>query len=687
MKSDILVPLAELFLDPNNARLIDDPLWQRTPEDRITDPAVQADVRRRLLDDAAFRRVASSIRHLGWLDVEPVRARRLEGGELLVVDGNLRVAALGEPEVGQLTLFARPPLETPSNLTVWLDADATTLASDLAQEVRHRASRSEWGNLSTAVWRHEARQRHAGWPETPVGARLPSGLRGRPDTEQPALELARLYRTSRWGDQFRPEKYQLFREVLAHAAFQEWLGLTGSQQQNSENAERLFSWMSVTRPTDDLVGEDPGQTDGRAVLRTPGDVRRLASLLTVPGALDQVDITGSLDVAASFVQVKHGPRLPLETLQGMLSALRTSIVAAGEEPVEPASEQPWPLLPSTAGPGFTSIRVVKHRGLTETTLHGLGRINLLVGVNNAGKTSLLEAVYLLCRLADPRGLIETIRARVRTDPEARPEWLVKLLPPGPTVEGTLDGGSSLAVRLTASDQPLSPETNLATFLKTLRIEASAPSGRQVSATEFMTGRPRRTLITEGMRGWACPAVLHSPFSLADRSVLTRCYERSIEAGTKSEIIEFIRVHIDLGVEDVELVNTDGRFLVQHKTNGSLDLSSYGEGMQRVFQLGLLFAAHPRGVVLIDEFENALHTGVLIDFTRLVQQLALRFDVQVFLTTHSKETVDAFVLNEYRNEDVVAFGLYRTAGGLEVERYAGVDLALAIDAINIDIRRG
>lgn len=156
--------------------------------------------------------------------------------------------------------------------------------------------------------------------------------------------------------------------------------------------------------------------------------------------------------------------------------------------------------------------------------------------------------------------------------------------------------------------------------------------------------------------------------------------------SKAEIIDFIRAHVDDGVEDIALVNTEGRFLVQHRTDGALDLSSYGEGMQRIFQIGLLFAEHAHGVVLIDEFENALHTNVLTSFSRLIQELAVRFDVQVFLTTHSDEALRAFLLNDYRTEDVSTFLLKKEDGRITVRRFDGETHKRAIELADADVRR-
>jgi hypothetical protein len=41
------------------------------------------------------------------------------------------------------------------------------------------------------------------------------------------------------------------------------------------------------------------------------------------------------------------------------------------------------------------IRILGYRGLRKFEMAGLGRLNLLVGTNNCGKTSVLEAIHML----------------------------------------------------------------------------------------------------------------------------------------------------------------------------------------------------------------------------------------------------------------------------------------------------
>ena len=63
---------------------------------------------------------------------------------------------------------------------------------------------------------------------------------------------------------------------------------------------------------------------------------------------------------------------------------------------------------------YSSIRISGYRGLDSFKMDGLGRVNLLVGTNNCGKTSILECIELL-RSAGNRYVLSSILGR-------RGEW-------------------------------------------------------------------------------------------------------------------------------------------------------------------------------------------------------------------------------------------------------------------------
>lgn len=62
---------------------------------------------------------------------------------------------------------------------------------------------------------------------------------------------------------------------------------------------------------------------------------------------------------------------------------------------------------------ISSIQIKGFRGFSDFEMRGLGRVNLLVGTNNSGKTSVLEAIDLLTSRGEPISYLESIVAARR----------------------------------------------------------------------------------------------------------------------------------------------------------------------------------------------------------------------------------------------------------------------------------
>lgn len=71
------------------------------------------------------------------------------------------------------------------------------------------------------------------------------------------------------------------------------------------------------------------------------------------------------------------------------------------------------------------------------------------------------------------------------------------------------------------------------------------------------------------------------------------------------------------------------------------LNSLGDGMLRVLQLALKLFAAKGGFLLIDEFENGLHYSVQEKVWSLLFDMAEKLDIQVFATTHSWDCIESF----------------------------------------------
>ncbi|MCF6346459.1 MAG: AAA family ATPase [Thiomicrorhabdus sp.] len=86
------------------------------------------------------------------------------------------------------------------------------------------------------------------------------------------------------------------------------------------------------------------------------------------------------------------------------------------------------------------------------------------------------------------------------------------------------------------------------------------------------------------------------------------------------------------------------------------LNSLGDGMLRILQLVLKVFSAKNGFLLIDEFENGLHYSVQEKVWALLFKLSKKLNIQIFATTHSWDCIESFskVACENKNIEGVLF---------------------------------
>ena len=185
----------------------------------------------------------------------------------------------------------------------------------------------------------------------------------------------------------------------------------------------------------------------------------------------------------------------------------------------------------------------------------------------------------------------------------------------------------------------------------------------------------------------CNSMFKSPFFYKE-SDLILSHQKSVEKKMFHEVITFLK-NIDTNINDIDLTEEYGikRFLVDSELfkDRRVDLTSYGEGLQRIFEISLSFAYAKHGVVLIDEIETGIHHSLLIEFTKFIQELSEKFNVQVFITSHSKECINAFVENGINNDHISLYHLVNIDNKIKYKYSDGLRLQELIDIYDFDLR--
>lgn len=306
-----------------------------------------------------------------------------------------------------------------------------------------------------------------------------------------------------------------------------------------------------------------------------------------------------------------------------------------------------------------SLRISGFRAFAELDVSRLAQVSLVVGRNNVGKTTLLEAVHL--HASGAQALAAAHRMLERRDEYSADEHgavdPLRLFHVGSDDERH----ESVTISDTSGHDPLEISTAWAWWEgegdgATRRIGERPPPGvdaqaqlvarrrgrlaAAMSLASFGNELPFRRLREPGSSSLILPAdglrseQIHAP-DLWDGVVLTEREDR---------VVELLRV-IEPGLERIVMVNTSGSLrspMAKVRGHAPLPLRSLGDGMSRLFELAVgLVSVGKGGTFLIDEVDSGLHFTTLADVWRLVIESAAKLDVQVLATTHSWDCIQGF----------------------------------------------
>jgi hypothetical protein len=383
---------------------------------------------------------------------------------------------------------------------------------------------------------------------------------------------------------------------------------------------------------------------------------------------------------------------------------------------------------------YRSFEISGFRCFDHLKIDGLQRVNLIAGMNNAGKTSLLEAIFLHGGAYNPeltlsvnafRGL-ETLKLELGPAVVMPWESLFGQFDASRTVElvGDSDttGRRSIRLRVLRTQSELAEATQPIENGTDAKLGTNGPSGivkgvstMPVSATVAIRGLHSTSDVAQvlmleceegsqtsrhftivdrgGLRTHPIPprppfitffqaASMHAP--LAD--VASRF--GALELDGKQDVVSRALQIVEPRLKRLAIVMLAGE-PVLHGDIGIgrlVALPVMGEGMVRLASLILCIGNAPNGAVLVDEIENGLHWTVLTKVWSAIADAARQFNTQIFATTHSHECIVAahHAFSESGSYDFRLHRLDRTSRATRVVTYDEGMLDAAIET-NLEVR--
>lgn len=313
---------------------------------------------------------------------------------------------------------------------------------------------------------------------------------------------------------------------------------------------------------------------------------------------------------------------------------------------------------------LNSLEIKGYRCFEHLTIEKLGRVNLIVGKNNVGKTALLEALWIYANHDDSEILHKIVFDRNEITNERVS-----------SMESSQE--YNFAVRNLFSNRPAVPPRNhnRKDSLYFIISEAGTITDYFVeevlnpSKDEIQSRLEEAFLNAAGSKTTFVRYYYENEFGMHQASYLPGI-DRNIKnlfinaTGLANEkLVEFWDIITLTPAEDdvIDALNlllykklnrinfigypkgAKNRVPVVQVNNAKepLPLKSFGEGMTRLLGISLALVQCQNGMLFIDEIESGLHYSVLPDVWKLIFKTARDLNVQVFATTHSYDCIDAF----------------------------------------------
>lgn len=325
------------------------------------------------------------------------------------------------------------------------------------------------------------------------------------------------------------------------------------------------------------------------------------------------------------------------------------------------------------------LTIRRFRGIEELELQGLGRLNLVIGPNGAAKTTLLQAVFALCLDSNSEGLVRLAKPEedesnleglkrafqwmlhrsgkspeayasvefvARVDGRTRNVQLALTEPKLREFEtragaSSSERGESDAQETTVVGQELDAILGRATLIA--RLEST--QGEDPARIARVALVPSRGIVVQqdehSPRMSALLVGAGSPSGFVPESV-PALISKAESAGQLDRVVSFLR-SFDRDVQALRVgvgANNKPVARVIHARLGLVPMALLGDGFVAAAQALLAILGTDIRLALLDEFDSRLHVGIVHRLIPLLVEVARGQDMQLFLTTHRQDSVEA-----------------------------------------------
>lgn len=296
-----------------------------------------------------------------------------------------------------------------------------------------------------------------------------------------------------------------------------------------------------------------------------------------------------------------------------------------------------------------SIHIQNFRCFEDFRLDGFGRVNLIGGMNNSGKTILLEGIYLtfghwpkiLIGLKDIRYGEEGYWKK-----EAKSIFWDDLFfnrdkSKSIDLKGRVGKNKKVGTVYNIDSESMLEEERL--IVRYFYDEKEYYKGNILFSND---SRKKLEILQkeyrEDLKGdeFIINIMPTQSFVTNRKNLVNRFSDLDLQ-GLSDYVLQGFQV-IDESILEVKIVSLEEPNLyLRRELEPLMPIELFGDAITKLARMVLGIIIQKNGAILIDEIENGIHYTNQTKVWELIFRLAKKFNVQVFATTHSREMIQAF----------------------------------------------
>lgn len=294
---------------------------------------------------------------------------------------------------------------------------------------------------------------------------------------------------------------------------------------------------------------------------------------------------------------------------------------------------------------LTYLNIHQFKSIEDLELKDLSTINIIVGDNNSGKTSLLEAMSILGNENSIKSILNNVSKKSFAYPLSMDLFLeifpreqdinksikIKSTIKGLTREITINGNIVNDIDVNENIDKV--------FLGNINIKVDDKTviDKNISIEEMKN--------IKYLNEYDIIKIVYvTPYDYC-RSDLIECTLENINDIDKENIINLLNI-FDPDISDFKIVkklNTGGSYVyIYHNIDGFTPLFSFGDSIKKVFTLAMAMVSAKNGILLVDEIESAIHKNYINKMFDKIIKICKEYKIQLICTTHSLEAIDGII---------------------------------------------